>query len=300
MKNYILLLIMSVIYTSCGGIDIVDIPEVKDPTPIVKEVIDTNKEVSDNIKNGTKETIDRADKIKEEAKNIIDILPPEVKPNIQPKVDIIHKNANEIKDIQKSMQAQSLKLDKVTALLESALVDITTINAQKVELMKQKGELVKQLAKEKDAKQKALFAKMIYLIITSIVLGALCIVSALRGETKAIWGAVVAGVVIILSLAISFYMTEFALIGFVAVVGGLALLAYNAYKTHIERKANKELVHTVEMAKDKLMTKDKEEIFGKHSLQGQSHMIQSNSTVKLVQAVRKQRKDDWEPIIKKA
>jgi ABC-type multidrug transport system fused ATPase/permease subunit len=294
------------LFWGCSSLPILDTPEVEDPAPVVKEVIDVNNETKAEIDSKTDETIKKADEIKEEARKIIDIVPPEVKPDVKPNIDSIDNKADEIKDLQISLKEQGKKLDEITDKLEITLVDIITITSQKEQLRAEKGELIKkleekeqELLKERDLKQQALFSKMIYLIIASVILGAICLVSAFRGDSKAIWGAVGAGVIIIVSLSISFYMTEFAIVGFIAIIGGLGLVAWNAYKDNINQKATEELVHTVEVAKDKLTPSDTEAIFGKHAMVGQAHLIQSPATVKRVQEVRKKRRDDWEPIVKK-
>lgn len=287
--------------TSCGMLRSTydELVEVENPTPVVEEVIKHTQQSSDLIKKNTDETVRKAEEIKRDAKVLIDKVPPEIKPVIKPEVDNIDKNASAIISFQKEMKQQIIKMDALNNNLRAALVNINTITQQKTELLKRNQQLMEDLAKEKEEKQKALFGKLIYLIIASVVLGALCLVSAFRGETKAIWGAVVAAVVIITSLAISFYMTQFALIGFIAIVGGMALLIYNTYKAHCDKKANKELVHTVEVVKEQLSQDSQRNVFGHQSSLGQAHHIQSDSTVKIVQQLRRDRKMDWEPIVKK-
>lgn len=297
----LIILIVACTLTSCGvfrgAMD--GLVEVENPSPVVEEVIKITQESSDLIKKNTDETVRKAEEIQKDVKVIIDKVPPEIKPKIKPEVDNITKKVSEIKVLQKEMKKQSLKMDDVNNDLRAALVNINTIASQKTELLKRNQRLTKDLAKAKEEKAKALFGKLVYLIIASVVLGALCLVSAFRGDKKAIWGAVTAAVVIITSLAISFYMTEFALVGFIAIVGGLALVGYNAYKNHCDKKANKELVHTVEVAKDKLTAKEKKDVFGEGAAQGQAHQIQSASTVKIVQQLRQEKQVDWEPIVKK-
>ena len=297
----LIILIVACTLTSCGvfrsAMD--GLVEVENPSPVIEEVIKITQESTDLIKKNTDETIRKAEEIQKDIKVIIDKVPPEIKPKIKPEVDNIDRRASEIKLLQEEMKKQSFKMREMNNELRAALVNINIIASQKTELLKLNQQLAKDLAKAKEEKSKALFGKLVYLIIASVVLGALCLVSAFRGDKKAIWGAITAAVVIITSLAISFYMTEFALVGFIAIVGGLALVGYDAYKSHIDKKANKELVHTVEMTKDKLTLKDKREIFGDASLIGKSYMIQSNSTEKIVQKLRKEKKVDWEPIIKK-
>ena len=301
MRKLIILMIICCTLTSCGvfrgAMDA--LVEVENPSPVVEEVIKITQESLDLINKNTDETVRKAEEIQKDIKVIIDKVPSEIKPKIKPEVDNIDRRASEIKLLQEEMKNQSLKLREVNNDLRAALVNINTIASQKTELLKRNKQLAKDLAKAKEEKAKALFGKLVYLIIASVILGALCLVSAFRGDRKAIWGAITAGVVIITSLAISFYMTQFALVGFIAIVGGLALVGYNAYKSHIDKKANKELVHTVEMTKDKLTPQDKLEIFGDASLIGKSFMIQSNSTEKIVHKLRKEKKVDWEPILKK-
>ncbi len=300
MKKFIILVLICTL-TSCGMLTsaLEDLVEVENPSPVVEEVIKHTQESSDLIKKNTEETIRKAEEIKNDAKIIIDKVPPEVQPKIQPKVDKIDKNASAIISLKNDMKQQTVKMDELNNDLRAALININTITKQKTELLKRNHKLMEDLAKEKEEKRRALFSKLIYLIIASVVLGALCLVSAFRGETKAIWGAVVAAIIIITSLAISFYMTQFALVGFVAIVGGMALLAYNTYKAHCDKKANKELVHTVEVAKEHLSQEEQKNVFGNQSSLGQAHHIQSPSTVEIVQRLRRDRKTDWEPIVKK-
>lgn len=284
----------------CGSMNLFDDPpEVKDPSPVIEDVIEVNEKTSEVVNENTNETIKKADEIKDEAKKIIDIVPPESKEEVRPRVDNIDSKADEIKVLQREMQEQMKMLDKLNNQLQITLIDVKEITNQNNLLLEQKGKLIEELAKEKDAKQKALFAKMVYLIIAGIICGAICLVIAVRGEPKAIWGAVGAGIVIIASLSISFYMTQFALVGFVAIVGSLALLGWDAWKSRNERKANKELIHTVEVVKEELMPTSKKKIFGGDASLGQANMIQSKSTHKLVQQERIKMKPDWETIIKK-
>lgn len=300
MKKFIMLVLICTL-TSCGVLRSTyeELVEVENPTPVVEEVIKHTQESSDLIKKNTDETVRKAEEIKKDAKLLIDKIPADIKPDIKPEVDNIDRNASAIISLQKEMKLQTVQMDELNNNLRAALVNINTITQQKTELLKRNQQLMEDLAKEKEEKQKALFGKLIYLIIASVVLGALCLVSAFRGETKAIWGAVVAAVVIITSLAISFYMTQFALVGFIAIVGGLALLVYNTYKSHCDKKANKELVHTVEVVKEQLTQEAQQNVFGHHASLGQAHQIQSPTTVKMVQRLRRERQQDWEPIVKK-
>jgi ABC-type multidrug transport system fused ATPase/permease subunit len=302
------ILLLFVIFTyGCGVIPILDTPEIEDPAPVIEEVIDVNNETKDVIDKHTDETIKIADDIKDDTQDIIDKVPDDIKDTVQPNVDSIGDKADRIKVLQELIQAQAEKMDEANDKLKATLIDVKTATQQNDQLRAEKGQLLEDNAKLtaenedlENAKQQALFGKMVYLIIASVILGAICLVSAFKGEPKAIWGAVGAGIVIIVSLAISFYMIEFALFGFIAIVGGIILLGWNAYSDYVNKKATKELVHTVEATKDKLPVNANEEIFGKHATVGQAQMIQSPSTVKLVQKIRKEKRDDWEPIIKKA
>jgi hypothetical protein len=278
------------------------------PTPAIERSIKLQDEVSKSIKTETNKTIIEAEKIKGETKKIGDKVPDQVNEEIKN----INQHTNNIIDFQRILQFQADKLIESKSQLNEAQSLISDLQKHNADIAKDNKVLKKEKEQAQKEKQAALFSKLIYLIITSIICLALCVVSALRGEPKAIWGAVGAGVVMIVSLAVSFFSIQFAIVGFIAVVAGLGLAIYIGFKNHAEKKealelkntidveriASKELVHTVEMAKSKLSREDKVDIFGTGAQVGKTHAVQSESTHKIVNSIRKEEKEHWEPTIR--
>jgi ABC-type multidrug transport system fused ATPase/permease subunit len=282
---------------------IVACPSVKDkeldtdrrenPSTDVSGVIGVQKSVSSSIGNETEKSIKASESIKNEASNIGRKVPDKVDDELG-KIEI---HADNIITYQRVLQAQARRLEDATATLDRALLTINEMSKQNEDILSDNKKLKKEKELANQEKQAALFSKLIYVIIASILALALCIVSALRGDAKAIYGAIGAGVVIVVALGVSFHSKELAIVGFIALIAGLALAIYIGYKGHVEKKATRELVHTVEMTKAKLTNEDKLDIFGEGSVVGKAHAIQSESTNAVVNNIRKKEKEKWEHTI---
>jgi len=285
------LLILSFLFllSSCGSTQD-EYPVVDDPNPLIEEHLVVGAATVTTIKAATSDTIKEADSIKTVATTIENKVPKESK--------AIVASADNIKKIQSALAEQGTKLEVSNQRLTDIRKDIEELTSQTEAKSKEIKQLKADLQKERDEKQAALFSKLIYLIMTSVILGAVCIVCALRGEVKAFYGAAVCGAVIVISLGISFYAAKLALVGAIALVAGLILVCYMAWKEFESRKATKELVHTVEAAKHKMTPEAKAELFGHGPTVGQAHLLQSQVTKKIVNRLRKAAKEEWEPTIK--
>jgi hypothetical protein len=282
---------------------IVACPSVKDkeldtdrrenPSTDVSGVIGVQKSVSSSIGNETEKSIKASESIKNEASNIGRKVPDKVDDELG-KIEI---HADNIITYQRVLQAQARRLEDATATLDRALLTINEMSKQNEDILSDNKKLKKEKELANQEKQAALFSKLIYVIIASILALALCMVSAVRGDAKAIYGAIGAGVVIVVALGVSFHSKELAIVGFIALIAGLALAIYIGYKGHVEKKATRELVHTVEMTKAKLTNEDKLDIFGEGSVVGKAHAIQSESTNAVVNNIRKKEKEKWEHTI---
>jgi ABC-type multidrug transport system fused ATPase/permease subunit len=290
-----MIMIMSaILLVSCPSTEPTVDPDKKiNPTPAIERSIEIQDEVSNSITTETGKTIAEAEKIKGETKKIGEKVPDKVDQEIKN----INQHTDNIIDFQRILQFQADKLTESKNKLNEAQSLVSDLQKHNADISKDNKVLKKEKEQAQKEKQAALFSKLIYLIITSIICLALCVVSALRGEPKAIWGAVGSGVVMIIALAVSFFSIQFAIVGFIAVVAGLGLAIYIGFKNHADKKATTELVQTVEMAKSKLKREDKVDLFGTGAQIGKSHAIQSKSTNKIVHQIRKQEKEHWEPTI---
>jgi hypothetical protein len=277
MKYFICLLLL---ITSCKTDP--TITDIDKASPGIDSHIQVVKAETSTVITAADKTIDEADAIKKTAEGISKTVPKESKD--------ISSRADAVKNLQDSIKGSAQKM-------EISSQNLTVANERVIALEAQNSSLKKEVAKEKAAKKAALFGKLVYLIMCSVILGAICIVVAIRGETKAFWGAAVAGAVIVISLGISFYAKQLAIAGAVALVVGLGLVIWNAYSEFIHRKAAKELVYTVEASKESMSVATKKEIFGEGAKAGQAHALQSSSTKELVNKLRVKAKKHWEPTI---
>jgi len=280
------------IFSSCEHLPFMD-EKIENPAPVVEEAIKNNQEVSKGIKENTTETINKANDIKDEARSIIDKVPEATKIKVQPNVDKIDANANDIIALQKDMQTMSLALDKTAAELTTAKNDYEKLAKQKAELLAINQEITEQLNDANNEATRTRNAYLTWLIIAGIIMLAVCGMAAARGETKAIWGAIGAAIVIVLSLAVSLYSMELAMYGAIGLAVAIAIGIYVAYKSYTEKKALKEVVHTMEATKEEMKEEEKMTIFGKGARPGVAFAIQSASTEKLVQEIRESKKKNW-------
>jgi hypothetical protein len=286
------LIVLLLLITSCKTPPDKVYDDIKKATPDIQKHIETVNKSTTSIDESADETIKEADGIKKVAANISSKVPNESKE--------IDSRADNIKTLQNQIKKSSQDLKVSNQNLANAEKRVAALEAQNTEKGDEITKLREELAKEKEAKKAALFSKLVYVIILSIILGAICIVVAIRGETKAFWGAAVCGAVIVISLGISFYSTQIAIAGAIAVVAGLVLVVWQAYSEYTSRKANDELVETVEVAKEHMKTEEKIKLFGEGTRPGEAHMIQSPTTRKLVNKTREKKKPFWEPTIRSA
>lgn len=287
MKNLLFLLI-ALSTLSCETFKDTHQPIVN-PSPEIATHIAAVTEVTSDVKKAADATIKEADGIKAVTATISATAPKESK-----EIDL---KADNIKGLQEQIKDHATKLVVSNQNLINAQTRVLALETQNAEKGKEIAKLQEELKKEKDEKKAALFSKLMYLIIASVILGAICIVCAIRGEAKAMWGAATCGAVIVISLGISFYSTQLAIVGAVALVAGLVLVVWTAYSEYTARKATKELVDTVEVAKQKMDPTAKKEIFGEGALLGQAHILQSPATKNLVNKLRVKSKKYWEPTV---
>jgi hypothetical protein len=293
MRVLLILVALFIALTSCLNDAISDTEPIRSPETDIEKSIDAQKGVKNSINENTDKTIKEAEGIKGETDNIKKKVPNKV----DQEINNINESANNIIDYQKVLKDQSDKLSDSISSLERANILVVELVKVQSQLVEEKKALKKDNERLEDERQKATYDKMMYLVMASIICIALCIVSALRGETKAIWGAVGAGIVMILALSVSFYSKEYSQIGIVAVIAGLALACYLGYNNYVDKKFKEEMVDTVEMSKGKLNMKDKVMLYGEGAQIGAVHSIQSESTKKMVDQIRSKHKRKWEHTI---
>jgi len=141
------------------------------------------------------------------------------------------------------------------------------------------------------------------MVIAGVVSLALAGWMFVQGNSKAIGLGAFGAVLIVGSLAVSFFMKGMGAIGFVVIVIVFVMIAWKAYCDWKERqkrkkneRANKELVKTVEHLKGGIDSEKKESLFGGRVDDGEVGRLQSEETKELIREHRKVLKQEFDPI----
>jgi hypothetical protein len=293
MKNslfsYLILLpILSLCTISCRTVKPIKIP---DPTPIVKAATKLAGESAKTLKTASGEVTASVTIIKTEAQTLEDTIPAEVAPSTTPhlrkitsEADSIAINADRVDQVSKALTAMKEQLE------ESQV----SISAQEKMILKLTEERDKAIEQRDSALQKSLM----YLVLLGVVLIGLSGVLIYNGNGKAVSIGVGGFLLIVISLAISFFIKYLAIIGIVFSGVIFLVIAYELYKKQkAHSKAFNEVVHTSEIVKQKLSDADRVQIFGDKVAPGAVEMIQSPETKEMVQASRKKQNAAWSPTV---
>lgn len=223
-------------------------------------------------------------------------------PNVTSEANSIKKNSddiivlsNKITELTKlndkniviiAQQTDIIKQNSLT--LDEAKLNIDQIN-------KKNEELQKQLVEANSAKSKLLFEKLMWLVIIGVIVLALSITACINGNSRAIGGVVASAVLIITSLAISYFAASLAFMGFVAVGIIFVVIGYIAYNKYITAKALSQTIETTEVIKNLIPTDIKAKVFDQGT--GAATVIQDRTTEDLVLAERKKLKPKFEKVI---
>jgi len=188
----------------------------------------------------------------------------------------------EATDIQANVQTiegQVDVIDQVSAGLDTARGDIDVLRSALVQKDKKIADLQGSL-------KASIQRTMMYLLLAGFAMVAVCALMIYSGKPNGLmWGA--AGVVVIvLSLTISFYAAKLALVGGLALLVVLAVVAYKIYESAQERQARQEVVKTVEHLKRHVPTEQSDGEFGGEVDDGIVGTLQSPATKAIIAADR--------------
>jgi uncharacterized membrane protein len=266
-----------------------------DSANIIKNEANTIKDTANKIDNKTdgkvkdevNAIIEGSDKIITEADTIIALQKLIIEQNT-----LLLQVTNTLEDSKNKLSVVGSELKDANSKLEKSEKKISELEAA----LAAKDEEIKEANSE--AKQQ-LNAKLIWMVIGGVLMIAICVASALNGNAKAWTFAGVGIVVVITCLCIMHFYTQLAWVGLICAVVVVVLLFFKVKRDNELKKANKELVHSTEVIKESLNTKQKEELFGKGAKPGVLYNIQSTSTEKLVNDERKVQATHWRPTLDK-
>jgi len=258
-----------------------DHPDLVQPTTVVGNSAEELGDIADNIG-------ESADSIDTHVIEIENLTPPENRPAIQPSLEGIGNETDELRSAQVSLAVMQDRLSDAELELQNqqAKIDIWTKYAKEREAEnKALNEKIRDL---EDKQNRALKEKLAWIIIVSIAGIGVCLVLAFWTRSKmAIAVAAGLGITIAVSLAITIYMQQIALIT-ISIVGVALLLGlgYMAYYMFIGNKSDEELVRTGEIMKQYLPVAARKELFGAGAAPGTIDQIQSKSTKERVTRIR--------------
>ena len=226
---------------------------------------------------------------------IRDVLTDDVKPEVNDPLDNIYRSAGVIKGqageiaIARGLLAKSqTELLAVKKKIEQIEKEAQGILDAKIKAEKQRDEA---LEREKDAT-----AKMLRWLIVICVIGVgLSVPLAMFGSPLAGMGLGASSIaILVVAITVNVYLDYIAIVGLVLIGLAAAMLIY---KMLIKDKAIREVVQTVEAAKQSLPAEERKRIFGDGAVPGLAFQMQSSSTEQVVQGVRSRMKNMWEETI---
>lgn len=147
------------------------------------------------------------------------------------------------------------------------------------------------LEREKDATSRMLR----WLIVICVIGVGLAVPLAIFGSPYAGMGLGASAIaVLVVAITVNAYLDYIAIAGLVLIGLAAALLIY---KMFIKDKAIREVVQTVEAAKQQLPAEERKRIFGDGAVPGLAFQMQSSSTENMVHGIRTRMKNMWEQTI---
>tara|TARA_Y100000310_G_scaffold345691_1_gene468320 strand:- start:1683 stop:2588 length:906 start_codon:yes stop_codon:yes gene_type:complete len=237
-----------------------------------------------------------ASTIKDEAQLVSEKVPVKSKPQVKPHLATIVKTSDHI-------IKSTIELDKANSKLGSALSELGTAEAKVKEIQDEYKRAVKETEAAIEARDKAIAREKVatkrllnFLIIACVIAFGIGVTLMFFKHYTTGGGIAIASIAtMVLAVAVVQYLEWIAIGGLIII--GLAV-AYLAYQFFLRQKAIEEVVQTTEIAKRSMPEDKQKEVFGDGPDIGKAYVIQSSSTEKLVNKVRKQQRDQWEPTVR--
>jgi ABC-type multidrug transport system fused ATPase/permease subunit len=253
------------------------------PKPVSPEI----KQVTSSTEKSNEQMGSSIEKIELEAKQIEEKTPEDYKPIILPHVSNIYvqtKTQWEILTAWKEATESLKTLSNKVKESEDYADQLFKSNEEAIKKNQDLADKITSLESESQEMLKKNFATIIMISFFSMVIS-IAITVMTKGNRYAMYSAVSCGIALLLAI---FLMQTIAWIHWV--VFGLIIIAAALFvKDYYDRiKANKELVKTTESLKSYTSTEARKEFFGDGPVPGKVQMLQSPSTVKIVEDIRKE------------
>lgn len=244
---------------------------VNNPGPALESVETTTKTVAQDLPV-------RANRIDNSADNITKIVATDA-PKVAGKVG---ENTTAIKVQTEGVRNDAVKLTETTPSIEKAKDDTASLIKANNDLKAKNDKLV--------ADKNSSLRKLTGFLIIGSIIGIGVGVALFFSNTPIgmAWGGTVilgSGAALVASIVVGYY-SLWLMVGVAALaLGGLG---YAMWRFYVQHKTNKELVQTVEAAKQLMPEDERLGMFGHGAVPGAAHLIQSDTTQKVVQNIRNQ------------
>jgi hypothetical protein len=231
---------------------------------------------------------------------------------------VMKPEVNELRTDAQLLRQYKIKLDETVTKLkatEGQLI-VATQQVQVLEdtndaLVTENGDLIEENTDLKSEVKAALRAKLTYCVMLGIVMIAICGFMFVNGKAGAIGVGVVGIIIVVVSLAISYFTVQLAIIGVVGMIVTLGIGGYVAFRkrkkeTIIKEQddlikkqgtAIKEVTATVEHLKPHIPKTQIRTLFGDLITDGEVGIIQTDPTKELIFEARKEISEKTKPTV---
>jgi hypothetical protein len=291
------------ILTGCPGPGVKNDPVIDMHTG--KTILDAQKDVSQH----SKEMLTASGAIKSKAENIktnavfIETQIPDKSSSASESLTKIKTNSDEIISQTNVLDVGSASLTETAAYLVGATKEVGIIEGSLLDAKKDVQILIKDKKKLEEERDKAIadrdsaVHKMLTYLIIGSILGSIGFSFAffIYGSKLGMFGGAICAITLIVSIFIQSYFQYIAIAGGIIFILLIIMLFIGLIRN---KKAIKELVDTVEVAKDNMDPEEKEKVFGTATDKGIMDMIQSSSTQEFVKKVKTNLPSLWQYIKK--
>jgi hypothetical protein len=238
------------------------------PKPQIENVLEVNRSVGEGVGQAAQTIDQHVDEVDSKTERS-----PEIRTDILPNLSGIRVETGNLREMQGRLQATEAELESAIELsndLEGSLVDLRKKNAELQE------------------ENKSFLRKLTAMVIVLSIVGVGAAAAMLWTGNKL---GITVGVMSLATLATALIVTQYAL--WFAIGGGvlvLAGLAYVAYELWNRNRVSEELVATVEANKMAMRDEARQFLFGNGPIKGHINMIQSSTTQKFVDNVKRRGK----------
>ena len=269
-------------------------PTNKPEVNIVEDVENAQNIVEEStttIEESTKKISTEANKINRETTEVERKVPADTKNAIVPHIDSIKESSTTILEETTTINKASAELSGAKSLLDGAGKKIAVVEDALDKMTKERDKALEDKRKAEEDRDSALHETLQWLIVGCIIgCGAFIVLFFYTGSKGGLFAAGGCGMVLIIAIFVNMYIVWLAIGGGVLLLLMVGWLLYNIY---IKNKAFKEIVETVEIAKNELSPESKIKIFGEKPKEGYAKKIQSSATESEVKKVKNKIPELW-------